>query len=115
MSAVCCIGRRMMLTVLQKASRLSLSQRALMKNKETIHKSVYVSPLREVMLHVWVSQIAPLSLYMSLGFSPRVYLPHYYDSQTVSAGLELTLSLPYTPIESIYHQVISDKGMHALF
>lgn len=68
------------------------------------------SVLQDASLHVWISQIAPLSLYMSLGFGPTKYYPTYYSEQEVTAGFEMHLPLPYERIEDTYKEKIRIKG-----
>ncbi|KAL8436499.1 hypothetical protein Efla_006750 [Eimeria flavescens] len=53
------------------------------------------SPLVDAVLHVWVPQLAPVQLYLGLGFVPTRYLRSYYSDQKISAGYEMHLPLPY--------------------
>lgn len=87
----------MMKAVLAKASRFSQDAQG-------------GSLLNDALLHVWVSQLAPVHLYMSLGFGPTRYLPSYYSEQIVSAGYEMHLPLPYERIEDTYARKIKEKG-----
>ncbi|KAL8272423.1 hypothetical protein Esti_003713 [Eimeria stiedai] len=80
------IAKAMLKSVLMKASRFSLSH-------------TNGSVLKEAMLHVWVPQLAPVQLYLSLGFVPTKYLRSYYHEQVVSAGYEMHLPLPYENAE----------------
>ncbi|XP_026193613.1 uncharacterized protein LOC34619569 [Cyclospora cayetanensis] len=66
--------------------------------------------LSDTMLHVWISQLAPLHLYMSMGFGPTRYIPAYYNTQAVSAGYEMRMPLPYQTPEEAYAKTIERKG-----
>lgn len=55
--------------------------------------------IERAVLHVWISQRPPLSLYMSTGFTPVRLIPDYYTAQDVQGGYEMQLSLPYMPVE----------------
>ncbi|KAL8455457.1 hypothetical protein Emag_000726 [Eimeria magna] len=81
------LAKTMLKRVLMKASRFSLAH------------SGNTSILKDAMLHVWVPQLAPVQLYLSLGFIPTKYLRSYYREQEISAGYEMHLPLPYEKAE----------------
>lgn len=93
-------AREMLLRVLESASRIAKER------KPTPRKPA----LREALLHVWISQIPPLSLYMSLGFEPVALLPDYYSSQRVAAGFEMHLPLPYERVEDRLVRKVAKQG-----
>ncbi|PHJ25018.1 gnat family protein [Cystoisospora suis] len=84
------LGRELLRMSLEKASLFAPGSKANPNPGYQIERAV---------LHVWISQRPPLSLYMSTGFTPVELIPDYYTSQDVQGGYEMQLTLPYMPVE----------------
>lgn len=97
-------GRELLRMSLEKASLFAPGSKANPNPGYQIERAV---------LHVWISQRPPLSLYMSTGFTPVELIPDYYTSQDVQGGYEMQLTLPYMPVEDKLRAALAKQSTYA--